>query len=139
MTDSDGNLYLVGAWRERLDEGHRRWLTGVDDARSPVTTGPGTSGPRLLWPTESLPAGFAGLTDPYTAARPFVADKDKVTRARTLAARYEAGKVYHLRTAPGLEAFEAEAVAFPNGRNDDLVDAAVYGADLNRANDFHFA
>jgi predicted phage terminase large subunit-like protein len=65
-------------------------------------------------------------------------DRDKVTRARALAARYEAGKVFHLRDAPGREAFEAEAVAFPNGRNDDLVDAAVYGADLNRTNDFSF-
>jgi hypothetical protein len=72
-------------------------------------------------------------------ARKIYPDRDKVTRARTLAARYEAGKVFHLRTAPGLEAFEAEAVAFPNGRSDDLVDAAVYGLDLNRANDFHFA
>jgi predicted phage terminase large subunit-like protein len=168
VTDGDGNLYLVGAWRERLDEGHRAWVTGVDDAGAPVTSGPAAAGPRLLWPTESLPAGFTGLTDRYTAARPLVAvnieatqyqstfvreilartrlpanaihpDRDKVTRARTLAARYEGGKVFHLRTAPGLEAFEAEAVAFPNGRNDDLVDAAVYGADLNRTNDFHFA
>jgi predicted phage terminase large subunit-like protein len=167
VTDSDGNLYLVGAWRERLDEGHRSWVTGLDDAGAPVTTGPATAGPRLLWPTESLPAGFAGLTDRYPAARNLVAvnveatqyqstfvhellgrtglparkvypDKDKVTRARTLAARYEAGKVFHLRDAPGREAFEAEAVAFPNGRNDDLVDAAVYGADLNGTNDFYF-
>ena len=168
VTDGDGNLYLVGVWRERLDEGHRRWLTGLEDGGTPATEGRAIAGPRLLWPTETLPAGFAGLTDRYTAARPLVAvnieatqyqstfvreilartglparaihpDKDKVTRARTLAARYEAGKVYHLRTAPGLEAYEAEVVAFPNGRNDDLVDAAVYGADLNRANDFHFA
>jgi predicted phage terminase large subunit-like protein len=72
-------------------------------------------------------------------ARAVYPDRDKVTRARTLAARYEVGKFFHLRSAPGLEAFEAEAVAFPTGRNDDLVDAAVYGADLNRANDFHFA
>jgi predicted phage terminase large subunit-like protein len=167
VTDGDGNLYLVGAWRERLDEGHRAWVTGVDDAGAPVTSGPADAGPRLLWPTESLPAGFTGLTDRYTAARPLVAvnieatqyqstfvrellartglparavypDKDKVTRARTLAARYEGGKVFHLRDAPGREAFEAEAVAFPNGRNDDLVDAAVYGADLNGANEFSF-
>ena len=71
-------------------------------------------------------------------ARAIHPDKDKVTRARALAARYEAGKVFHLRDAPGRETFEAEAVAFPNGRNDDLVDAAVYGADLNRTNDFYF-
>src|SRR5665811_970228 len=137
VTDGDGNLYLVGAWRERLDEGHRGWVTGVDDAGAPVTSGAADAGPRLLWPTDSLPSGFTGFTDRYTAARPLVAvnierpqyqstfvhellartglparkiypDKDKVTRARTLAARYEGCKVFHLRTAPGLEAFEAE-------------------------------
>ena len=58
-------------------------------------------------------------------------DKDKVTRARALAARYEAGKVFHLRGAPGLDAYESEAVAFPNGAFDDRVDAMVYAADLN--------
>ena len=64
---------------------------------------------------------------PAVAVRP---DRDKVTRSRTLAARYEAGKVYHLRSAPGLADFEDELVAFPNGLHDDQVDAAVYGADL---------
>ena len=65
-------------------------------------------------------------------------DTDKVTRARTLAARYEAGKVFHLRSAPGLEDFEHELVAFPNGEHDDFVDAAIYGADLNAASEFYF-
>ena len=31
LEDADHNLYLAGAWRDRLDEGHRTWLTGVDD------------------------------------------------------------------------------------------------------------
>ena len=116
-------------------------------------------GPRLLWPLELLGRGFAGAggypTQPRHLARlciesvtfegtfvrellsrtnlPAVAvhpDRDKVTRARTLAARYEAGKVYHVRSAPGLADYEDELVAFPNGRHDDQVDAAVYGADL---------
>jgi hypothetical protein len=46
------------------------------------------------------------------------------------AARYEAGKVFHLRSAPGLVDYEDELLAFPNGAHDDQVDAAVYGADL---------
>jgi hypothetical protein len=116
-------------------------------------------GPRLLWPLEQLGRGFAGAggypTQPRHLTRlciesvtfegtfvrellsrtnlPAVAvhpDRDKVTRARTLAARYEAGKVYHVRSAPGLADYEDELVAFPNGRHDDQVDAAVYGADL---------
>jgi hypothetical protein len=166
VEDSEHRLYLCGAWRARLDEGHRRWLTGLDEAGTP--DGSQLGGPRLLWPTASLPAGFVGLETANPAARtitrvnveagtfqttftrellgrtrlpvvPVFPDRDKVTRARTLAARYESGTVFHLRRAPGLDAYEREAVAFPNGEHDDLVDAAVYGADLNgAANDFYF-
>ena len=116
-------------------------------------------GPCLLWPLWQLPAGFAGaIGDPAAprllsrlnieavtfegafvrellarthlpahAVRP---ERDKVARLRALAARYEAGKVFHLRSAPGLAAYEDELVTFPNGQHDDQVDAAVYGADL---------
>jgi phage terminase large subunit-like protein len=167
VEDSDHNLYLVGAYRARIDEGHRSWLTGLDDAGVPIDVGPAALGPRLLWPTNRLPVGFAGLSDGSPATRPlsvlnieavifqstFVRevlartrlpalavhpDKDKVTRARTLAARYGAGKVFHLRSAPGLAEIEQELVAFPNAVHDDLVDAAVYGADLNTASQFYF-
>jgi hypothetical protein len=116
-------------------------------------------GPRLLVPIELLPPGFAGATGYPKAPRhlarlcieavmfqsTFVRElrnqthlpavdvhpgRDKVTRTLPLAARYEGGKVYHLRSAPGLADYEAELVAFPNGRHDDQVDAAVYGAAL---------
>jgi phage terminase large subunit-like protein len=166
IEDADHNLYLVGAFRARLDGGHRRWLTGVGDDEALDRTQ--TTGPRLLWPTNLLPPGFAGISAPNGAARPISAlniettqfqstfryevlartrlpamavypDKDKVTRGRTLAARYEAGKVFHLRGGVGLAAYEAEAVAFPNAEHDDLVDAAVYGAALNQASEFYFA
>lgn len=165
VEDRSGNLYLCGAWRARLDEGHRRWLTGVDEQGAPDSAV--GDGPRLLWPTILLPPGFAGVSGASPAARalttlyieatqfqstftrellgktrlpamPVFPDKDKVTRARTLAARYEAGKVFHLRGAPGLAAYEAEAVAFPNGEHDDMVDAAVHGAALNATSEFYF-
>lgn len=144
VEDAGHNLYLVGAWRKQLDEGHRRWLTGRTDSLEPGVPAaygePG--GPRLLWALERLPSGFAGASgyprQPRNLTRlcieavtfegtfvrelltrtrlPAVAvhpDRDKVTRARTLAARYEAGKVYHLRSAPGLPEYEDELVAFP--------------------------
>ena len=169
--DTDGNLYVCGSFADRLDEGHRQWLTGM---RRP-TDGPievpdpiGAESPRLLWPLGILPPGFAGATEPpqipryLTAlnieavahqstfvrevlsntrlpAMPVHPDKDKVTRARALAARYEAGKVFHLRGAPGLDAYESEAVAFPNGAFDDRVDAMVYAADLNPMSQFYWA
>ncbi len=160
LEDGQGNLYLVGAWHLRLDEGHRRWLTGLDEAGQ-LDAGQ-ADGPRLLWPSDALPAGFAGLTIRSPGARPLAdlnveatayqstftrellartrlparavyPDRDKVVRARALAARYEAGTVFHLRGAPGLRLYEDEVVAFPNGEHDDLVDAAVYGAALNEA------
>ncbi len=159
--DSDHTLYLVGAWHERLDEGHRAWLTGRTDSMEPGATPEYgfAQGPRLLWPNSMLPSTLAGgdpsvhrsvavvnieaVAHQSTFVREVLArtrlpalaaypDRDKVTRARALAARAEAGKVCYLRNAPGVDAFVREAVAFPNGEHDDLVDAAVYGADLGR-------
>jgi predicted phage terminase large subunit-like protein len=167
LEDDEHNLYVVGAWHERLEEGHRGWLTGLDDAGAPILSGLPASGPRLSWPLDRLPAGFAGMTESYPAPRPLSAlniestafqviftkellrmtrlparevhpDRDKVTRALPVAARYEAGKVFHLRGAPGIAELEAELVAFPLGEHDDLVDAAVYAADVG-GNDFSFA
>jgi len=171
LEDNDRNIYIVGAWHERLDEGHRQWLTGMrrpTDSLVEVPDPIGSESPRLLWPVGILPPGFAGATEPpqipryLTAlnieavahqstfvrevlsntrlpAMPVHPDKDKVTRARALAARYEAGKVFHLRGAPGLDAYEHEAVAFPNGAFDDRVDAMVYAADLNPTSQFYWA
>jgi hypothetical protein len=161
VEDARHNLYLVGAWRKQLAEGHRAWLTGRTDSLeygvAPVYGEP--DGPRLLWPLERLPSGFAGAIGHPTLPRSLVRlgieavmyqatfvrellsgtrlpafgvhpDRDKVTRARALAARYEAGKVFHLYSAPGLANYEDELVGFPLGQHDDQVDAAVYGADL---------
>ena len=54
------------------------------------------------------------------------ADTDKFTRALPMAARYEAGTVYHLAGAPWLVDFERELVNFPGGAHDDQVDMASY-------------
>ena len=164
--DPQHRLYLLGAWAARLDESHRAWLTGYTPDGSQVT-GELASGPRLLWPLRDLPPIFAAMGGrpdlprtvssvnvesvafqstfhkelthstrlPVRAVHP---DSDKVTRARALAARYEAGEVFHLRGAPGLDAYESQAVAFPNAAHDDIVDAAVFGADLH-GSDFYFA
>lgn len=48
------------------------------------------------------------------------------------------GEGFHLRGAPGLDAYEHEAVGFPLNEHDDRVDAMVYAADLNAASEFYF-
>jgi len=55
-----------------------------------------------------------------------IADTDKVSRAMPAAARMEGGDVYFLEGAPWREDFEAELLAFPNGRHDDMVDVLSY-------------
>lgn len=58
--------------------------------------------------------------------RPLVADRDKVARALPIAARYEAGAVFHRRGASWLADYEEELLQFPKGSHDDQVDTAGY-------------
>lgn len=58
---------------------------------------------------------------PVVAVRP---DRDKLTRALPLIARYEQGLVWHAPSLP--REFEDELLSFPEGEHDDQVDALVY-------------
>ena len=55
-------------------------------------------------------------------------DTDKVTRARAVAAKYEAHKVHHHISLKGSE-FELELASFPKG-HDDMIDALGLAMDL---------
>lgn len=55
-------------------------------------------------------------------------DVDKTTRARAVAAKYEAGRVWHRSTLADSD-FERELRAFPKG-HDDMVDAEGFSMDL---------
>jgi predicted phage terminase large subunit-like protein len=63
------------------------------------------------------------------------ADVDKTTRARAVAAKYEAHKVHHHSSLRGT-AYEVELLSFPKG-HDDFVDALGYSMDLG-GNEFFF-
>jgi predicted phage terminase large subunit-like protein len=55
-------------------------------------------------------------------------DTDKVTRARAVAAKYEAHKVFHHSSLEGSD-FEREQLSFPKG-HDDMIDALGFSMDL---------
>lgn len=61
-------------------------------------------------------------------------DVDKVTRARAVSAKYEAGKVFHRKTLKDSD-FERELLSFPKG-HDDMVDALGFSMDLGGAEFF---
>jgi predicted phage terminase large subunit-like protein len=48
---------------------------------------------------------------------------DKVVRMSAQTARIEEGRVFLPESAPWLEEFRSEILAFPNGRHDDQVDS----------------
>jgi predicted phage terminase large subunit-like protein len=56
-------------------------------------------------------------------------DTDKVTRARAVAAKYEAHKVFHHSSLEGSD-FEREQLSFPKG-HDDMIDALGLSMDLS--------
>jgi predicted phage terminase large subunit-like protein len=56
------------------------------------------------------------------------ADRDKVSRAIPATVRCEAGQVFFPESAPWLDEFTAELLAFPHGAHDDQVDALAYAA-----------
>jgi predicted phage terminase large subunit-like protein len=58
-------------------------------------------------------------------------DGDKILRMAAQAAPIEAGAVHLPRNAPWVDEFKKEVLSFPNGRNDDQVDALSQG--LRRA------
>lgn len=162
VEDDEHNLYVVGAYRTRIQQGHQKWLTGVE---RDGTIYDDPSSPKLLWPAKFV--GLKGQRDvwgeeprrltevnvevvqyqstfvrelvnetrlPARGVRP---ERDKVFRSRSLAARYEAGKVFHLKGGPGIRQLESEMMSFPNSEHDDLVDALVYAADVGSSG-FYF-
>lgn len=125
--DREHNLYVLGAWRERINHGHRDWL---------LTGPPHLQNGRSFTAVNVEAVAFQStffhelINSTNLPARAIHPDKDKLTRALALQTRYAAGKVHHLIGAPGIAELEAELLAFPGGTHDDLVDALVYAADV---------
>jgi len=65
---------------------------------------------------------------PYIPIEGLRSDVDKVTRARAVAAKYEAGKVHHHISLKGSD-LELEELSFPKG-HDDLIDAVGFAMNL---------
>lgn len=55
---------------------------------------------------------------------------NKKTRIERLAPRYTAGSIYHVEGGTGLKEFEAQLLAHPHSKHDDLIDAASMALDL---------
>lgn len=116
--DDNGNSFVFEVVRDKIETGHREFV--IDGAKSnPLIS-------KIIVENNQFQGAF--VKDMINSTMlPIVGKKaevDKVTRARSVAARYEAGKVFHHKSLEGSD-FEIELLQFPKG-HDDMIDALGY-------------
>lgn len=112
---ADKDLILVDAIRVRIDgAGHLELVTQFYNQWHPQEIDIESTQYQITLVQQALKAGL-----PAREMRP---EKDKVTRALTVATMFEAHKVYIRRNAAYTNDFIEELVAFPHGSHDDVVD-----------------
>lgn len=109
------NIYVLSVYRDKRETGHRGFVLDGYNAYPQIE--------RILVENNQFQSTL--VTDLLNTTRlPIIgkrADVDKVTRARAVAARYEAHKVFHHQSLRGSD-FEIELLQFPKG-HDDMIDA----------------
>lgn len=121
--DEDGNYYVLSVYRDKRESHHVEFI--VDGWQAYPNTN--------LVVIESVQAQSTIIQRlmeeyPRMPVEGRRADRDKTTRARAVAAKYEAHKVFHHSSLRG-SSFETELLSFPKG-HDDMVDALGYSMDL---------
>jgi predicted phage terminase large subunit-like protein len=121
--DSQGNLYVMSFYRDRREAGHASFIADGWQAY-----------PDMALVVVENQQFQSTLIQEVMAAYPRIpiegkrSDIDKTMRARAVAAKYEAGKVFHHRSLEGSD-LETEMLGFPKG-HDDLVDALGFSMDM---------
>jgi predicted phage terminase large subunit-like protein len=130
--DSDQNVYLLdltrGRWTfnetmERMGELARIW--------KPVSIGVEV----VSYQSAAFQEATRRYLLPFREVRP---EKDKQVRAQLLADRIACEKVSANKQASWWRAFEVEALAFPTGAHDDMVDAAVCALTLAESQPWYY-
>ena len=120
--DKEQNIYLVDMWRGQ--EASMAWINAF--------CGMVRQWRPLKWAEEQ--GQIIKSLGPYidrsmreqgawVMREQFTSTTDKVTRARSIQGYAEMGRIYLPYDAPWVDAFMAELLTFPVGRNDDQVDA----------------
>lgn len=116
--DDEFNTYVWQVHRDKIETGHRQFVIDGYNANPLIS--------KIVVENNQFQGAFVkDLLN--SSSLPIVGKKaevDKVTRARSVAARYEGGKVFHHRSLAGSD-FEMELLQFPKG-HDDMIDALGY-------------
>lgn len=128
--DEDGNFYVLAVYRDRRAAEHEDFIRDGWAAHQEMALVITENNQFQSTLVQRVMKEYPRI--PIEGRK---SDVDKVTRARAVAARYEAHKVFHHKSLKDSE-FELELVTFPKG-HDDMVDALGFSMDLV-GDDFSF-
>jgi predicted phage terminase large subunit-like protein len=121
--DEDGNFYVLAVYRDRRETDHADFVVDGWMAHQHMAL--------VICENNAFQSTLIKevMRDyPQIPIEGKKTDVDKVTRARAVAAKYEAHKVFHHISLKGGE-FEQELLTFPKG-HDDMIDALGFSMDL---------
>jgi predicted phage terminase large subunit-like protein len=125
-----GDRFLLDQRRERLD------MPGTKQAVKELSAKWPKAGTKLIEDKANGPAVIQELRHDVSGLIEVTPEGGKVARANAIAPQVESGNVYlpHPAITPWVEGLIEEAAQFPNGRNDDQVDAMTQALIRLRAN-----
>jgi len=120
--DQQGNYYVRAYYQDRRETGHAKFISDGYNAFNPGL---------VVVESQQFQSTLVQevMRDyPHIPIEGKASDTDKTTRARAVAAKYEAHKVFHHRSLEKSD-FETQLKTFPKG-HDDLVDALGFSMDF---------
>jgi predicted phage terminase large subunit-like protein len=121
--DEDGNYYVLSVYRDKREADHPEFI--LDGWLAYPNMGLVRCENQQF---QSTLIKTVMQQYPWIPIEGIRSDVDKVTRARAVAAKYEAHKIHHHSSLKGSD-FEMELLSFPKG-HDDMVDALGFSLDL---------
>jgi predicted phage terminase large subunit-like protein len=128
--DLKGHFYVMSAYRDRRESHHAEFIADGYAAYPNIEA--------VMVETNQFQSTLVQEVMQDYPQIPIIgkkSDTDKMTRARALAAKYEAHRVHHHESLRGT-ALETELLSFPKG-HDDLIDSLGFSCDLS-GNSFFF-
>lgn len=121
-TDQNGNYFVLTYYQDKREYGHAEFIRDGYNAYQTDL---------VVTESQAFQSTLVQqvMTDyPHIPIEGKKTDSDKTTRARAVAAKYEAHRVFHHSSLKDSD-FETQLKAFPKG-HDDLVDALGFSMDL---------
>jgi len=119
--DKQGNIFIFNLFRGRISWNEQKTLVPENYRRNKPLAWLGIEGTQY----QSVLVDEVDMF-PDISVKVLKALGDKVSRAMTMSAKFETGKVWIWDKLPHLGDFEDELTSFPEGEHDDMVDTVGY-------------